>query len=197
MMGDKHMPPKNKFSKEEVLKTAFQLVREQGIENLNARNIAKMLHSSTQPIFSYYKNMAELKAELFEMVSKYNSSYFDDVELGKYFLSNICMAYIDFAIEEPNLFRLMFMSDNFSGTKLGDFFTNFADDCNKHLMDTMPKAFDMESPDSNRIFIDAWLYAHGISTMLVMNQLPTPRSEIETMMKNMCRLLTDGGEELS
>jgi len=186
------MPPNPKFSKEGVLKTAFQLVREKGIDKLNARSLAKMLNSSTQPIFSYYKNMAELQSDLFEMVSKYNSSYFNKVETGENLLSNIGMAYIDFALEEPNLFRMMFMSNGFSGMKLGDFFTAFDDDCNDHLMSSIPKAFNMDLPETNRMFIDMWLYAHGVATMLVMNQLPTPRSEIETMMKNMCRLLING-----
>ena len=183
------MPPKQKFSKEEILKVAFQLVREEGIDNLNARSLAKKLNSSTQPIFTYYKNMADLQSDLFEMVAKYNSSYFNELKPGDGILANIGMAYIDFALDEPNLFRMMFMSNGFSGIKLGDFFMAMDDDCNEHLMNILPNAFDMELPETNNMFIDMWLYAHGIATMLVTNQLPTPRQEIETMMKNMCHLL--------
>ena len=183
------MPPKQKFTKEEVLKTAFQLVREKGITQLNARQLAKMLNASTQPIFTYYNNMADLQSDLFEMVSRYNSSYFNRVNAGEDILANIGMAYIDFALEEPNLFQMMFMFNGFSGRKLNDFFTAMGDDCNAHLAHILPKAFRMELPETNRMFIDMWLYAHGIATMLVMNQLPTPRSEIELMMKNMCSLL--------
>ena len=186
------MPPKQKFSKEEVLKTAFQLVREEGIDNLNARRLAKILNASTQPIFTYYNTMTDLQSDLFEMVSKYNSSYFNRVKADEDILANIGMTYIDFAIEEPNLFRMMFMSNGFSGRKLGDFFTAMDDDCNEHLMNILPQSFNMESAETNSMFIDMWLYAHGIATMLVMNQLPTLRTEIESMMKNMCRLLISG-----
>jgi len=183
------MPPKQKFSKEDILNTAFQLIQEQGAEALNARNIAKILKSSTQPIFSYYENMADLKADLFKMVKEFHSRYLDKVEADENLLFNIGMAYIDFALEEPNLFKMMFMSDGFSEVKLGDFFTNFEEGCNEHLENAISKVFDLDHPGAYPMFVDIWLYAHGIASMLAMNQLPTPRSEIEAMVRNMYGLL--------
>ena len=183
------MPPMQRFNKEDVLNTAFQLVREQGIENLNAKNIAKMLNSSTQPIYSYYENMADLKADLFNMVCECHNRCFDKVEPGKNLFVNIGMAYIDFAIDEPNLFRMMFMAQGFSGKKLTDFCTDDDDDCNESLRNMIFRQYDFSSTDVNRIFLDIWLYAHGIASMLALNQLPTPRSEIEAMLENMYNLL--------
>jgi len=184
------MPPTQRFSKEDILNTAFQLVREQGFENLNARNIAKMLNSSTQPVFSYYENMTELKTDLFAMVNEYHSRYFDKVETDENLFVHIGMAYIDFAIEEPNFFRLLFMSNGFSGTGLNDFFVDYGYDCNDRLFNAISQVVDPNLPESNRMFIDIWLYAHGIASMLVMNTLPTPRSEIKSMLENMYDLLT-------
>ena len=181
------MPPKLKFSKEEVLKTAFQLVKEKGIENLNARNIAKMLHSSTQPVFSCYENMADLKADLFVMVSEYHARCFDKVETGKNLFLNVGLAYIDFAIEEPNLFRMLFMSNSFIGKGIFEF---TAGGCNDHITNAIPDILKQNSKEANRIFTDMWLYAHGIASMAVMNQLDLERSEIESMIKNMFSLLT-------
>ena len=51
------MPPKTKVSKEEILSTAVNLVRNDGENALNARNIARSLGCSTQPIFSNFINM--------------------------------------------------------------------------------------------------------------------------------------------
>jgi len=172
------------------LKTAFQLVREQGFENLNARNIAKILNSSTQPVFTYYENMAELKTDLFAMVNEYHSRYFDRVETDENLFVHIGMTYIDFAIEEPNLFRMLFMSNGFSGSQLNDLFTNYGYDCNDRLFNAISKLVDPNLPESNRMFIDIWLYAHGIASMLALNKLPTPRSEIEAMLESMYALLT-------
>jgi len=169
------------------------LVREQGIENLNARNIAKMLNSSTQPVFSYYENMADLKTDLLALVSSYHSGIFKKIEDDEDMMLNVGMAYVDFALEEPNLFRMLFMSDGFSGRKLTELFEEHPDDffkdCPQNIEQAIAKKYDMDSPETNRIFYDIWLYAHGIASMLVANQMPTPRIEIEAMIRNMYNLL--------
>ena len=183
------MPPKPKFNKELVLETAFQLVREQGVENLNARSIAKMLNSSVQPVFSYYENMADLKTDLFAMVNEYHSRYFDKVVSDENFFSNVGLAYICFAIEEPNLFKLLFMTNSFEGMQLNQFVSG---ECNEHITDAIPDGFNQSISESNPVFTDMWLYAHGIASMIVMNQISFERSEIESMIKNMFSLLVSG-----
>jgi predicted aldo/keto reductase-like oxidoreductase len=70
LVKEENMPPKQKFTKEDILETAFAIVREQGIENLNVRNIARRLDSSTQPVFSFFENMAELKTAVFQMAAR-------------------------------------------------------------------------------------------------------------------------------
>ena len=181
------MPPKQKFNKEVVLETAFQLVREQGVENLNARSLAKMLHSSVQPVFSYYDNMTDLKTDLLAMVNEYHSRYFDKVIADENLFTNVGLAYISFAIEEPNLFKLLFMTNGFDGKHLSQFVSG---NCNEHITSAIPDVLDRSISESNSIFTDMWLYAHGIASMIVTNQLSFERSEIESMLKNMFSLLT-------
>ena len=124
-----------------------------------------------------------------QMAKEFHSRYLDRVETGESLLLNIGMAYVDFAIEEPNLFKMMFMSNGFSGMRIGDFFTAFDDGCNERLESALYNTYDFKLPEDYPIFIDLWLYAHGIASMLVMNQLPTPRSDIESMIKTMVELL--------
>jgi hypothetical protein len=66
-------------------------------------------------------------------------------------------------------------------------------DCNDEddpIANAVPDVFKQNPVEANRIFTDMWLYAHGIASVLVMNQLPIERSEIASMMKNMCDMLT-------
>ena len=58
------MPPKTIISKEDVLNASLTLIRNEGAERLNARNLAKQLNCSTNPIFRIYKNMEELKKDV-------------------------------------------------------------------------------------------------------------------------------------
>ena len=55
------MPPKAKYTREEIVKTAFQMTRENGIESVMARELGKRLGTSSSPIFTAFKNMEELQ----------------------------------------------------------------------------------------------------------------------------------------
>ena len=43
------MPKQIKYTKEMILSTGIEMIRESGIEIISARNIAKRLNSSSQP----------------------------------------------------------------------------------------------------------------------------------------------------
>jgi AcrR family transcriptional regulator len=183
------MPPRPKYSKEMILEAAFQLVKEQGIECLNARNIARILRSSIQPIFSYYENMAKLKDELFIMVNRYHVHYFEKMATDEYSIMNGAILYIEFAVEEPNLFRMLYMSNGYQGKKINEIVENAT---KKSLTDDDAIATGLNSPEKMRLLTDLWLYAHGIASMLVLNQLSAPKNEIEAMIKSMYELLISG-----
>ena len=55
------MPPKVKITKENIIQAAMDIVRNAGADALNARNIAAKLDCSTQPIFSNFATMDQLR----------------------------------------------------------------------------------------------------------------------------------------
>ena len=61
------MPPSVRFSKDAVLNAAYQLVRREGPDALNARAVARELGGSTQPIFRLFSGMEELKQAVVEL----------------------------------------------------------------------------------------------------------------------------------
>ena len=50
------MPAVKKINKEDIIKAGVEIVRKEGITNLNARKIASSLNCSTQPIYYLYSN---------------------------------------------------------------------------------------------------------------------------------------------
>jgi AcrR family transcriptional regulator len=183
------MPPLQRFTKEDVLKAAFLIVREQGIENLNARNIAKALNSSTQPIFSFFESMKDLKTEVFRMAERYHAGIYSSVEIGEGLLANIWLAYIRFAIDEPNLFRLQYMSNEYSGRGFLEFFDDEGDECcNSHVQEGIQKIYGDNEATWN-MFFDMWLYAHGVASVLIGNQLHIKADEITHKIEQMADLL--------
>ena len=59
------MPPRAKITKEMVIDAAFEVAREQGVENINARTVAKKLSCSTQPIMYHFETIEKLKKAVY------------------------------------------------------------------------------------------------------------------------------------
>ena len=58
------MPPKAKFTREEIIDAAFGIVRRDGFEALTARALGAKLGSSPRPIFTVFRSMEEVQAEV-------------------------------------------------------------------------------------------------------------------------------------
>ena len=58
------MPPNPTTNKEAILSAAISLVREHGMESVNARSIGSVVNCSTKTLFPIYKNMDALKQDV-------------------------------------------------------------------------------------------------------------------------------------
>ena len=56
---------KAQFTREEILETAFEMVRKDGWDGLSVPMLAKRIKSSTMPIYSHFKNVRELEDAVF------------------------------------------------------------------------------------------------------------------------------------
>lgn len=104
------MPPKVRYTREDVTDAAFALVRAQGAEALNARAIARQLGCSTQPLYRTMPGMDALRAAVMDKAKRYFEAYIQErsqIMPTPYLSSGI--AYLRFAKEEGHLFRLLFM----------------------------------------------------------------------------------------
>ena len=96
--------PKQKITKKMILDAAFTLLRTQGYESLNARNIASQTGCSVQPIYSCYSNMSELMEELFLYTQQYLTTYIEKNADKNYYFASIGRCHIGFAREEKYFF---------------------------------------------------------------------------------------------
>lgn len=107
------MPRQFLFTKEQIAAAALQLVREQGAKALTARALGQRLGCSSKPIFSLFENMAQVQqAVLTAANGVYQQALKQSMAAGKYPPYKASgMAYIQFAREEKELFKLLFMRD--------------------------------------------------------------------------------------
>ena len=106
------MARKESITITDILNTAFALTREEGIAGATARNVAKKAGCSTQPIFRVYHSMEELWRAVYEKAVSFFEDYYEFYpKMGDTPFLNIGMAYISFAREEKNLFKLLFIEE--------------------------------------------------------------------------------------
>lgn len=75
--GKNHLAPKERFTEEILLDCAFEMVKKNGIDSVNARDLAKELGCSTKPIFRVFASMDDLKYAIYERASNlYNERMF-------------------------------------------------------------------------------------------------------------------------
>ena len=161
------MPPKFKFTREQIVAAALEVTRKNGITGLTARGLAAELGSSAKPIFGLFQNMEEVQREV---VSAANTLYLSYIKKGMadskfppYKASGI--AYIQFAKEEKELFKLLFMRDR-TDEKIQENREEI-----RPILDLIMKNLGIDENEAYFFHLELWLYVHGIATMIATNYL--------------------------
>ena len=104
------MPPKVKYQKDEIIRAARKITSLRGIEAVTAREVAKELGVSTRPIFTYYDSMEQLRRDVYETAKEeYREYILRGLQEPIPFLG-VGHQYIRFAREEPELYKLLFLT---------------------------------------------------------------------------------------
>ncbi len=174
------MPPKVKITKEDIVTKAVDIVRENGASALNARTIAAGLACSTQPIFSNFHSMEELKLSVVAAAEDIYRAYIErEISQEKYPPYKASgMAYIRFAREEKELFRLLFMRDRSGETYEQN--TMAADGAVEILQENT----GLSKKEASIFHLEMWAYVHGIAAM-------TATGFLELEEELISRMLTD------
>ncbi len=177
------MPRKFMFTREEIIDAALNLTRKGGISALTARALGTELGSSSRPVFGLFKNMEEVQQEVFKAADTLYQGYIKDgMESGKYPpYKAIGMSYIQFAKEEKELFKLLFMYDrtqrNMEEIK----------EAVKPFVEILQQKLSLNEEDAYLLHFEMWMYVHGIATTIATSYLEWDGEYIN-------RMLTDGYE---
>lgn len=161
------MPPKCKFTREEITQAALAVTRKQGKSGLTARALAAELGCSVKPIFGLFKNMEEVQQEVWIAANTLYQEYLHkDMTSGQYPPYKASgMAYIRFAKEETELYKLLFMCDRSEQERE----TQNAQ--MQPIVDFVREKLGI-SPESALLFhTEMWIYVHGIATMIATSYL--------------------------
>lgn len=178
------MPPKAKITKEMILDIVLDMTRESGFETINARSIAGKLQCSTRPIFTCYKNMEEVKTDFlafaYEYYEQYVITYRNSQKVKPYLI--LPLSYIAFAQEETHLFKLLFINDiDLKMTEAKDFYQEIGNENKARLFS---ETIGVELERAKIIFLDLYLYTHGIAVLIAGDKIKLNRENTEKMIDN-------------
>jgi AcrR family transcriptional regulator len=123
------MSPRNtQFGRDEIIDAAFNLVREQGWSGFSVQAVGKAINSSTMPVYSQFANVRELEDEVcVKAMDLLKASLLVD-RTGDRWIDQ-AISYVNFALEEKNLFRILGDGRNIElQNKLGMGLVKYIDD---------------------------------------------------------------------
>lgn len=171
------MPPKSRFTKDEIAVVALDIVKEQGISALTAREVAKRLGTTVSPIFTTFKNMDEVKWAARELAMKEYEEYIGDYRSYTPAFKRIGMMMVSYAIHQPEIFKLLFMQENKKGLSFEDAM-NINGHLGKMCMDIVQEENDVSKEDAKLLFEQMWIYTFGIASLCAMKVCDFTEEEI-------------------
>ena len=175
------MPPKAKFTKEQITKAALCVVSEKGAQALTAKELGAALGTSTTPIFTVFNSMQEVQdAVMLAAMERFEEYAHKAAHLGPVF-KQIGMQMILFAKEEPKLYQLIFMSSISEAQTFDDIYAHLgsvADEC----LDVLQKDYDLSKADAKTLFEHVWIHTFGIGALCATGMCDFSHGQIAQML---------------
>lgn len=195
------MPPKPKYTKEEIVAAAFELTREKGIDAVVAREVGKRLNTSSSPIFTIWSSMEELKEDVRRLAIQKYREYMADI--FDYFPSfkEFGMRCVGFAVEEPNLFRLLFLTKREEHSPYVRFKQEF-ESIFIPLVEEIMSQFGLSKSDAEDILSQMIIFANGIAAYVLTDENSFSKETVSRDLSQVCigivlmKKLRDGSMDL-
>ena len=169
------MAGKSIIEKKDLLKVAVKMVEKEGIECINARDLAKNAGISTKPIYRIYKSLEELKTDVNNIIKKEYDEFIMKRVDNKNALITVCVAYVEFAYMHKNYFKCMFLSNNLNWTDINDVLN---EKWNQSTIINLVNKHSLSFEEAKTLFMNVWLYANGLATLIACSDLVMDSKEI-------------------
>ena len=179
------MPPKPKYTKEEIVNAAYELTREKGIEAVAAREVGKRLNTSSSPVFTAWSSMDELKEEIWKMAKQKYQQYMADVFDYSPAFKEFGMRCVRFAAEEPNLFRLLFLSKRDEHSPYARFKQEFGSIITP-LVEEIGKSFELSKLEAEDLLNQMIIFANGIASFVLTDTESFSKEAVSRHLSQVC-----------
>lgn len=178
------MPPKAKFTREDFVDAALGIIRTQSIDRITAQSVAQALGTSTRPMFNYFHTLGELRDAAAQKARALYNVYAERGLAMTPAFKGFAMEYIRFAMNEPSLFRLLFMRK--AETESVAMFLDREGHLEK-ILDAVTETFHIDRAQAMWLYENMWIYAHGMAALCASEVLRFTDAEISERLGVLCR----------
>ncbi|MBQ8842923.1 MAG: TetR/AcrR family transcriptional regulator [Ruminiclostridium sp.] len=175
------MPPKAKFTREEIIETALNLAADKGIRSLTARELGAALGSSTRPIFTAFESMEEVLLEVRKAALAKFEEYARKAENYTPVYKALGIQMVKFASEQPKLYRLLFMSEKPEANDFNDVFRNLGDIATL-CVDVIQTEYGLSYENSKLLFKHNWIHTYAVGALIATGVCSFTEKEIQDML---------------
>ncbi|MCM1308509.1 MAG: TetR/AcrR family transcriptional regulator [Butyrivibrio sp.] len=188
------MPPKAKFTREEIVDAGLEIVRAGGASALTARALGARLGSSSRPIFTVFESMEEVSDEVKSAAKRLYASYIERGLSEEIAFKGVGTQYILFAIREPKLFMLLFMEEQESVPPVSGVLPLIEENYDR-IVRSVRDGYGLDADSAGRLYRHLWIYTHGIASLCATKMCSFTAEEISRMMTEVFKGLLNGIEE--
>lgn len=175
------MPPKAKYTREEIINKAFEMARKKGIDAVVARELGKELGTSSSPIFTAFRNMEELQQEVRKVAMKEFETFVADALNYEPAFKYVGMKMIEFAMKEPKLFQLLYMREH-DGSQTYAMLIDELGDTVEVCIKAIQNDYGLSVEEAQLLFRQVWLHTFGICVLVAGKVCRMTREEISELL---------------
>ena len=154
------MPPKTKYSRDDVIQAATEVVDNHGLDSLTARSVAARLGSSTAPVYSHFATMDELALGVMKKTTEELLAYTTRPYTDRVFL-NMGTGVAMFACEHRGLYRALLLEGNGYGEVVSGFLDTLLTNMKKDSRFTA-----LSDAERHRLLTKMWIFTHGLASLI-------------------------------
>ncbi|MBO4902134.1 MAG: TetR/AcrR family transcriptional regulator [Lachnospiraceae bacterium] len=178
------MPPKPKYTKDQLIDVAVDIIRADGIKAITAQSLAAKLHVTPPSVFSHFSTVEDIREAAIERTREIYDTYVQKGLSMNPPFKGFAMQFVQFAVDEPMLFQLLFASrkddPRFEEYSLMEGHTEFI---LKAIRDTFP----LTEEECQELYIYTSIFTHGIASMTATGACLFSEEETAELLGKSCR----------
>ena len=182
------MPRKTEVTKEMIIKAGMEIIKDKGYRQLSARNISKHIGCPTQPIYYHFENIEMLWDAISRKAYEKMIKEYQQKDSGEDAFLQMGLGYIEFAMDERNLFEFLYFSRQNKGINSAE---------QSEMVGIVKQGEKMEGKDGEsirRIHEKMSLFVHGLALTVMNNPEAYTKKNMRSLIIETAQDITKGEE---